>query len=41
MTYPEALKWLANKYHIEVHERELTNEEKQQENERESMFIGQ
>jgi len=39
LTYPEALKWLANKYHIEVHERELTNEEKQQENERESMFL--
>ena len=39
MTYPEALKWLANKYHIEVHERELTTEEKQQENERESMFL--
>ena len=39
MTYPEALKWLANKYHIEVHERELTSEEKQQENERESMFL--
>ena len=39
MTYPEALKWLAHKYHIEVHERELTNEEKQQENERESMFL--
>ena len=39
MTYPEALKWLANKYHIEGHERELTNEEKQQENERESMFL--
>ena len=30
MTYPEALKWLASKYHIEVHERELTTEEKQQ-----------
>ena len=29
LTYPEALKWLANKYHIEVHERELTSEEKQ------------
>ena len=39
LTYPEALKWLANKYHIEVHERELTSEEKQQENERESMFL--
>ena len=41
MTYPEALKWLANKYHIEVHERELSTEEKQQESERESMFLGQ
>lgn len=39
LNYPEALKWLANKYHIEVHERELTSEEKQQENERESMFL--
>lgn len=39
MTYPEALKWLANKYHIEVHERELSTEEKQQESERESMFL--
>ena len=39
MTYPEALKWLARKYHIEVEERELTPEEKQQENERESIFI--
>ena len=39
MTYPEALKWLANKYHIEVKERELSAEEKQAESERESMFI--
>ena len=39
MTYPEALKWLARKYHIEVEEKELTPEEKQQENERESIFI--
>lgn len=39
MTYVEALKWLANKYHIEVHERELSQEEKQQESERESMFL--
>ena len=39
LTYPEALKWLANKYHIEVQDRELTNEEKQQESERESMFL--
>ncbi|MCM1079795.1 MAG: DNA primase [Bacteroidales bacterium] len=39
MTYPEALRWLAKKYHIEIKERELSNEEKQQESERESMFI--
>ena len=39
MTYPDALRWLAKKYHIEIQERELTNEEKQRENERESMFI--
>ena len=28
LSYYEALKWLANKYHIEVKERELTDEEK-------------
>lgn len=39
MTYPEALRWLAKKYHIEIKERELSNEEKQQESQRESMFI--
>lgn len=39
MTYPEALRWLAQKYHIEIKERELSNEEKQQQSERESMFI--
>lgn len=39
MTYPEALRWLANKYHIEIQERELTDEEKREQSERESMFI--
>ena len=39
MTYPEALRWLANKYHIEIHERELTDNEKREQSERESMFI--
>lgn len=39
MTYVEALRWLAKKYHIEIKERELTSEEKQQESERESLFI--
>lgn len=39
MTYPDALRWLAKKYKIEIQEREQTNEEKQRESERESMFI--
>ncbi len=39
MTYPEALRWLAKKYNIEIHERELTDNEKREEGERESLFI--
>ena len=39
LSYPDALRWLARKYHIEIKERELTDEERQQENERESIFI--
>lgn len=39
LTYVEALKYLANKYHIEIEERELTNEQKEAQNERESLFI--
>lgn len=39
LNYYEALKWLANKYHIEVKERELSDEEKQAQNVRESMFV--
>ncbi len=39
MTYPEALRWLANKYHIEIHERELTDREREEQSQRESMFI--
>ena len=39
MTYPEALRWLANKYHIEIKERELTDDERREQSERESMFI--
>ena len=39
ITYPEALRWLAKKYNIEIEEKELTPEEKQQQSERESMFI--
>lgn len=39
MSYPEALRWLAKKYGIEIEERELTDEEKQAAGERESMFV--
>ena len=39
MTYPEALRWLANKYHIEIVERELSDAEKEEQSNRESMFI--
>lgn len=39
LTYPEALKWLAKKYSIEVVEREITPEEREQQTERESMLI--
>ena len=39
LTYVEALKWLAKKYNIEVKERELTEEEKQANNIRESLFV--
>jgi len=39
LSYYEALKFLAKKYNIEIKERELSNEEKQAQNNRESMFI--
>ena len=39
LTYYEALKWLAKKYNIEIKERELTAEEKQSQNLRESLFV--
>ncbi len=39
LTYPEALKYLAKKYGIEVEEKELTEEEKKLGNERESLMI--
>ena len=38
-TYPEAIKWLAKKYNIEIEETEQSSEEKAQMNERESMFL--
>lgn len=39
LSYPEALKYLAKKYHIEVIEKELTQEELEKQNERESLLI--
>jgi DNA primase len=39
LSYPEALKWLAKKYGIEIVEREITPEERIQQTERESMLI--
>jgi len=38
-TYPEALKWLANKYSIEVEETVESHENKEEENHRESLMI--
>ncbi|NQU33049.1 MAG: DNA primase, partial [Bacteroidetes bacterium] len=39
LTYPEALKWLAKKFNIEVEEKEESEEQKQQKDDRESMMI--
>ncbi len=39
LSYPEALKYLAKKYNIEVVEKELTAEEIQQQNERDSLLV--
>jgi DNA primase len=39
LSYPEALKYLASKYHIEIEEKELTKEDIEKQNERESMLV--
>jgi len=39
LSYYDALKWLAKKYSIEIVEKELSSEEQQVRNDRESMFI--
>lgn len=39
LTYPDALRYLAKKYHIEIKEREQTDEEKAEQSERESLFV--
>ncbi|HMQ43490.1 MAG TPA: DNA primase [Mariniflexile sp.] len=38
-TYPEAIKYLAKKYNIEIEETEQSNEQKDQANERESLYL--
>lgn len=38
MTFNEALRWLAKKYNIEIREQELTDEQRQEETQRESML---
>ncbi|MEO5641974.1 MAG: DNA primase [Bacteroidia bacterium] len=39
ITYPEALKWLAKKYNIEIEEEEVSSEQQAKDNERESLFL--
>ncbi|MFZ5939094.1 MAG: DNA primase [Bacteroidota bacterium] len=39
ITYPEALRYLAGKYHIEINEKEESAEDIQQRNERESLLV--
>lgn len=38
-TYPEAIKYLAKKYNIDIEETEQTNEQKEQQDERESLYL--
>jgi len=38
-TYPEAIKYLAKKYNIEIEETEQTDEQKEEANERESLYL--
>ncbi len=38
-TYPEAIRYLAKKYNIEIEETEQTDEQKEQANERESLYL--
>lgn len=39
MSYPDALRWLAKKYNIEIEDRELSDDEKRAASERDSMYI--
>lgn len=37
-TYPEALRWLADRYHIDIQEEEMTEEQKERQTERDGLF---
>ena len=39
LSFPDAIRWLAKKYHIEIEEKEMTPEEIAQRNARESLFV--
>ena len=39
LSYPDALRWLANRYHIEIQEQQLTDEQRKEQSEREALFI--
>ena len=39
ISYPEALRWRARKYNIEIKEQELSDEQRQEQNERESRYV--
>lgn len=39
LSYPEALRWLAKKYNIEIVEEKKTDEQQERDNERESLFL--
>lgn len=39
LTYPEALRWLARRYNIEIREEQLTDDQRKEESEREGMFL--
>ena len=37
-TYPEALRWLADRYHIDIQEEEMSEEQKERQTERDGLF---
>lgn len=39
LTYPEALRWLANRYGIEIQEKQMTDDMRREQTEREGIFI--